>query len=73
MKLSKYQQRIIDDLRTGGKIRNVFGSYYWKRKKLRDETIDAIIATGETKQVKIVGRYLTDWFVVHETFDGGEV
>jgi len=61
MKLTKHQQKIMDAF--------VFGSYFWKHKKLMDSTIDAILATGETKEIKIVGKYMTGWYVVYKTFE----
>lgn len=72
-KLTKYQQHVFDFLCDGGRLNVEMSGFYFKHQKLRVETSDALLATGELALVKVSGSHFALNFIVHTSQVSGFV
>jgi len=63
--MTKYQQKIFDALKRGGRLEWNLSGYYYNHKLLRVETSDALIGTKELVLVRVKGKRITADYVVH--------
>lgn len=57
--MTNRQRQILESLRRGAKIEWNISGCLFQRRRLRDETFDALVATGELALVCLKGKYNT--------------
>jgi hypothetical protein len=68
MKLSKYQQQVLDKLRRGAKIRWEITGYYGSNgKRINRATVEALLRTGFAVKKRITGKHMTTDYIVGDT------
>ena len=65
--MTEYQRRIFNALKRGSQLRWEVSGFYFQHQKLRVETSDALIETGELAMVRVEGKFFPSDFIVHRS------
>jgi len=65
--MTPYQEQIMAALKDGERLSYELSGVYFEHKKLKVETADALVDTGELVRIKVKGRYLQSDYLVHQS------
>lgn len=67
-RLTKHQQRVVQKLQKGDRIRCEIAGYFWPNgTRVRYATVDALIAAGLVKKQSIQGKFMRSDYLVFIT------